>query len=85
MRVADSLPRVRLDLADASGVEAAVGAEFSWRWEVARRRVFMDVQFFAIKLQKRQMVDVGGGGMVTLTTETAIAGQYRGPNGSKCL
>ena len=83
--MADSLPRVRLDLADTSGVEAAVGAEFSWRWEEARRRVFMDVQFFAIKLQKRQIVDVGGGGMVTLTTETAIAGRYRPLNGSKCL
>ena len=34
--MADSLPRVRLDLADTSGVEAAAGAEFSWRWEVAR-------------------------------------------------
>ena len=83
--MADSLPRVRLDLADTSGVEAAVGAEFSWRWEVARRRVFMDVQFFTIKLQKRRIVDVGGVGMVTLTTETAIAGRYRPPNGSKCL
>ena len=79
--MADSLPRVCLDLAEMSGEEVEGAGAAICCWRRALPLVFMIDDFFAIKLIIGKMVDVGSDGVVAPVMELDIAAQNSPPNG----